>query len=845
LSILGRKLALIVLLAPLFAFGQGSQLPKYTVATLPAASTQPHYIVQVIDGASSTDCATGGGAQNVACVNVAGVWYALGSVSPTFTGAVAVGVTPPTGIPNGALWNYCTTSLMGTVNLACYPGVDSTGILSNDAAFSQLVASGTNVFIPPGHYKVTQHVTPWAGQDWGGSGGRNSVIIYAPTTDTDPAAFDLANVNNVHLHDFEIDSTNVGVRIITTSDCLQAPNPYAEYNYIERLTIRNPSGRPATPGTDTGILLNGTIVTLPITSVTLTGTAAIITATNSLTAGLLVQFTGITGATGLNGGGYTVLATGLSSTQFEVTYVATAGGPYAQSLATVGVGQSCSYYNFLNDNIVNGFSNAINFGVPTAASTQYPSGANGNFAHNNLLFNFWNGYKVDSSENRIEGGFVASSGTSTYQAPAYNVTGSASSNIIDMAIGEMGPYAPAYLFAPTSTGNTISVPNGAQYQTAGIDLAPVGANRIPYLVNTDNTLRAPVVRGGETILDSGMNVTGGLVADTLTATNYVLSDGPIIANSASGVGVKLYSQYTAGGPKYWNIWSMYNVSDSDLVFCFNGAGFGSCAAYFNASGLFKPNYGISFDAVHSMLSQSSSGTQVVTCAPGGTSSQYCGADGSWHTLAATGPTSVVAGTGLNGGGSSGAVTVNCNAATASTPGCFEPDNTTITCTGSPSVCSAAVSGSGFLNTTGNQTLASSDTVSGLPAGCMQYPCLVGKVVPATYSGTTTSALTWTPATATFAAGLYRICGQLYTMAAGTGSANWGLNWQVTSADGHEFGYAIGNIANTIQWSQVNGCVSFYTDAGILGFQLQMQLYTGGGATSAPTIRYAATFEKLQ
>jgi hypothetical protein len=66
LSILGRKLALIALLAPLFAFGQGSQLPKYTVATLPAASTQPHYIVQVIDGASSTDCATGGGAQNVA-----------------------------------------------------------------------------------------------------------------------------------------------------------------------------------------------------------------------------------------------------------------------------------------------------------------------------------------------------------------------------------------------------------------------------------------------------------------------------------------------------------------------------------------------------------------------------------------------------------------------------------------------------------------------------------------------------------------------------------------------------------------------------------------------------------
>ena len=82
MSILGRKLALIVLLAPLFAFGQGSQLPRYTVATLPAASTQPHYIVQVIDGASSADCTTGGGTQNVLCTPLAGVWSPVAGTAP-------------------------------------------------------------------------------------------------------------------------------------------------------------------------------------------------------------------------------------------------------------------------------------------------------------------------------------------------------------------------------------------------------------------------------------------------------------------------------------------------------------------------------------------------------------------------------------------------------------------------------------------------------------------------------------------------------------------------------------------------------------------------------------------
>jgi hypothetical protein len=69
-----------------------------------------------------------------------------------------------------------------------------------------------------------------------------------------------------------------------------------------------------------------------ITSVTLNGTTAIITGPNSFTAGVSGNFANIVGgaATGLNTGTFTVISTGLSSTQFEVAFTGAAGGPYAQ-----------------------------------------------------------------------------------------------------------------------------------------------------------------------------------------------------------------------------------------------------------------------------------------------------------------------------------------------------------------------------------------------------------------------------------------------------------------------------------------------------------------------------------
>ena len=50
-----------------------------------------------------------------------------------------------------------------------------------------------------------------------------------------------------------------------------------------------------------------------------------------------------------------------------------------------------------------------------------------------------------------------------------------------------------------------------------------------------------------------------------------------------------------------------------------------------------------------MTSQSSANSQIVTCPPGGTSTQYCGADGAWHTITGGGMTYPGAGIGVSTG----------------------------------------------------------------------------------------------------------------------------------------------------------------------------------------------------
>jgi hypothetical protein len=76
--------------------------------------------------------------------------------------------------------------------------------------------------------------------------------------------------------------------------------------------------------------------TVSVTSVTLTGTVAQITAVNTCVAGEVGIFAGLTGGdcVFLNGQLLTVLSTGLTTSVFQVPFTGVAGGPYAQKSGT-------------------------------------------------------------------------------------------------------------------------------------------------------------------------------------------------------------------------------------------------------------------------------------------------------------------------------------------------------------------------------------------------------------------------------------------------------------------------------------------------------------------------------
>jgi hypothetical protein len=184
------------------ALGQGSQLPKYTVATLPAASTQPHYIVQVIDGANSTDCATGGGAQNVACVNVAGVWSALGgvpSVAPgsTLTSAIIAaicnGTTPGTVTLPAGVVNFSTTLVVPS-----YCTIKGQGI-----GVSRLLASAPTTFSP-------------------------GAVVNTQQAQNKPTTLD----SNIHLADFTLDM-NIGSQTVYSKGISLANISYSSIDKVE------------------------------------------------------------------------------------------------------------------------------------------------------------------------------------------------------------------------------------------------------------------------------------------------------------------------------------------------------------------------------------------------------------------------------------------------------------------------------------------------------------------------------------------------------------------------------------------------------------------------------------
>jgi len=129
------------------------------------------------------------------------------------------------------------------------------------------------------------------------------------------------------------------------------------------------------------------------------------------------------------------------------------------------------------------------------------------------------------------------------------------------------------------------------------------------------------------------------------------------------------------------------------------------------------------------------------------------------------------------------------------------------------------------------------TVTGFPATCQQYPCLVGKAAPTTYSGTTgvpQSNLITAPT-----AGYYRTCMFIdITAVATAGTFNLST---VYTTDGHAAQIGPGNTNATTLNAANATCYPIYVDSGVaINYQI-----VATGVTGTPTIRYAVTLEKLQ
>ncbi len=224
----------------------------------------------------------------------------------------------------------------------------------------------------------------------------------------------------------------------------------------------------------------------------------------------------------------------------------------------------------------------------------------------------------------------------------------------------------------------------------------------------------------------------------------------------------------------------------------------------------------------------------------GTGTKYLGDDGGLHVAnTGTGTISgVTPGTGLSGGGTNGSVTLNVTPATSSALGGMKCDGSSTTCDADGTV-HASITGGGVLTTSGGQTLSAANTLSGLPTGCTQLPCVVAGTPPTTTSTFTSPASFITYATPSGTGHLYRAC---YHVDIPTVATAGTFNVYESYYDSSHLvgGYAVGNTSMT-SWTYKDGCWQLYADpASNISFTVNFS-----GVTGSPTVLYGGTLELLK
>lgn len=199
------KKLIFTLIFPLFVWGQGAQLPKYKVSTLPTASLYPTYVVQVTDGLTAIDCTSGGGTFNVLCTSHGGAWNSVAQASGTTTNALTMN-NSGSGAASGTTFNGSAVQTISynTIGAAGISGTPTTGHCTQWASANTLSDAGSacgsggsgTPGTPAGTVQVYKTSSTFGGtNNWVFEAGVNGAVCDDATDDTSAFNTLLSTVN--------------------------------------------------------------------------------------------------------------------------------------------------------------------------------------------------------------------------------------------------------------------------------------------------------------------------------------------------------------------------------------------------------------------------------------------------------------------------------------------------------------------------------------------------------------------------------------------------------------------------------------------------------------------------
>lgn len=313
--------------------------PNYTasqlIANLPTPSgSNLGYIYPVTNGATSTDCSTGGGSNFVLCKSTGGSYSGIslgGSGITQLTGDVTAG--PGSGSQVATLANSGVAAGSYTCPNVTFDAKGRATSASNGtcSGSSPLTTKGdiygfntANARIPVGTdgTVLTADSTQALGVRWASGGGISSINGGTGTHQVIESTDSSVTIT-------QPDASTTNLSVPSSGGGIIPPNP-STTNYRVLGDSRNLS-------------TTSSSITLTATAVSYTGNVATITASNTLTVGDWVGIIGTFSPTCMQGQNpylFQVLSTGLSSSQFEVSV------PNCSGTGT-GIGGTINYESYL------------------------------------------------------------------------------------------------------------------------------------------------------------------------------------------------------------------------------------------------------------------------------------------------------------------------------------------------------------------------------------------------------------------------------------------------------------------------------------------------------------------